>query len=131
MTRAILVLMVISLMACTTAVKRPNGTYDVPRQIEQRSAWGTNQSAMFIDNCKTKVERITWSNPLGLAEYEDCRAASKYTFASSPGQGGTILSGAMMAAGIGTGLALSGSTTTAVGGAASSSSSAVARRGGR
>jgi hypothetical protein len=127
--------MAVALVGCTTAVKRENGTYDVPRQLETRSSFGTNQSGMYIANCKEKVNQISWTNWLALSEYpeEKCKPITKYHFAQSAGQGGTIVSSIILSLGIGLGLAHSGDTTTANGGAASSSStsSSVARVGGR
>jgi hypothetical protein len=129
------ILALILFAGCTTAIKRENGTYDVPRQIETRSSFGTNQSGMYIANCREKVNKVSWTNWFALSEYpeEKCKPISNYHFAQSAGQGGTIVSSMILSLGIGLGLANSGSTTTASGGAASSSStsSAAARTGGR
>ncbi len=88
---------------CTSVVKKQDGTFDVPRQVEVRSAFGTNQSAMRIDNCKREVFRVV-SN-----EYLDCTEVLPYAHASSQGQGGQIVSGMVMGLGFGIGLAHSGS----------------------
>lgn len=94
-------------LGCTSVVKKQDGTFDVPRQVEVRSAFGTNQSAMRIDNCKREVFRVV-SN-----EYLDCTEVLPYANASSQGQGGQIVSGMVMGLGFGLGLAHGGSTQNA------------------
>lgn len=95
-------------LGCTSVVKKQDGTFDVPRQVEVRSAFGTNQSAMRIDNCKREVLRSVVSN-----DYLDCTEVVPYQHASSPGAGGPIVSGMVMGLGFGLGLAHSGSVQNA------------------
>ncbi len=118
----------IAVSGCTSYQERPNGTFDVPRQIEARS-WGNDQSAMFIDNCTKKVNQVSWSNWFAFSEFpiKHCNAITKYKFAASPGKPATILAATIMGASIGTGLALSGSTvnSTATGGSASAASASA------
>ena len=102
----VLMLMTAGLLAgCTSVVQRENGTWDVPKQVEHRSLFGTNQSALYISNCKTEVRKWFIEN-----EYTNCSQASDYQYAYSQGQGGQIVSGAFMGLGLGLGLAHSGST---------------------
>lgn len=93
----------VGMLGCTSVVKRENGTWDVPRQIETRSVFGTNQSAMEIQTCKTEVVKWYWENT-----YKDCMELVPYAQASSPGVGGPIVSGMVMGLGFGLGLAHSG-----------------------
>lgn len=86
---------------CTSVVHKQNGTWDVPRQVETRSAFGTNQSAMLIENCKREIYRLVKAN-----DYLDCEQVSPYYYASSPGAGGPIVSGALTGLGIGLGLSM-------------------------
>lgn len=97
-------LMVLGLIGCTSVVKRENGTWDVPAQVERRSVFGSNQSGLLIDSCKKEVFRWYWEN-----KYEDCTEKIGYQFASSPGVGGPIVSGMVMGLGFGLGLAHGGS----------------------
>lgn len=115
--------------ACTTAFQRSDGTYEVPRQIEVRSPFGTNSGFVKIDACRTKVEQVTWSNPLGLAEYTDCRAITMWKPTSSQGQGGQITAGALMGLGFGLGSAFSGAGNSSS--SAASSTTNVSVRGHR
>lgn len=103
MTTACMLVAVMMTVGCTSVVQRENGTWDVPRQIETRSVFGTNQSAMEIQTCKTEVKRWYWENT-----YKDCMELVPYAQASSPGVGGPIVSGALMGLGLGVGLAHSG-----------------------
>ena len=108
----VLLLLTILSVACTTAYPRVDGTYDVPRQVEVRSPFGTNSGFVKLDHCKTKVERVTWGNPFGLAEYTDCHPITKWKPTSSQGQGGQITAGALMGLGFGLGSAFSGAGNT-------------------
>ena len=92
------------LVGCTSVVKNQDGTWDVPRQVETRSAFGTNQSAMKVEHCKREVFRLVVSN-----DYLDCEDLVPYQHASSPGAGGPIVGHMMMGLGFGLGLAHSGS----------------------
>ena len=95
MRRTIIALIVYSLIGCTSVVQREDGTWDVPRQVEVRSAFGTNQSAMSIDNCMTEERRL-----FAASLYTGCTEVVPYTFASSPGQFGMVAAGALMGAGL-------------------------------
>ena len=105
MKAAIAVLTAVTLVGCTSVIQRPDGTWDVPAQVERRSVFGSNQSGLLIDSCKTEVFRWYWENT-----YKDCTEKVPYQFASSPGVGGPIVGGALTGMGIGLGLAHSGSS---------------------
>lgn len=98
-------LAVVFLVGCTSVIKRPDGTWDVPAQVERRSVFGSNQSGVLVDSCKKEVVRWYWEN-----RYEDCTEKIGYQFASSPGVGGPIVSGMVMGLGFGLGLAHGGSS---------------------
>lgn len=105
---SVMILLSVALVGCTSAIKRPDGTWDVPAQVERRSMFGSNQSGLLIDSCKKEVSRWYWEN-----KYEDCTEKVGYQFASSPGVGGPIVSGMVMGLGFGLGLAHSGSVQNA------------------
>lgn len=100
-------LAILALVGCTSVIKRADGTWDVPGQVERRSVFGSNQSGLLIDNCKKEVVRWWWEN-----RYEECTEKVGYQFASSPGVGGPIVNGMLVGLGLGLGLAHSGSTQT-------------------
>lgn len=103
----LLSVLAVSIVGCTSIVKRENGTFDVPRQVEARSLFGTNQAGMRIENCKQETFKLLLPN-----EYTQCETVVDYdhAIASSQGQGGQIVSGALTGLGMGLGLAFSGDT---------------------
>jgi len=105
------------LAGCTTAFQRADGTYDVPRNVEVRSPFGTNAGFVKLEHCLTAKK-----NQFGFTEYVNCHPQEKWHLTQSQGAGGTIASGALIGAGIGAGAAFSGGAATA---AASSTSSAI------
>lgn len=106
---SILSLSVLALVGCTSVSQRTDGTWDVPKQVEVRSPFGTNQSAMRVENCTTKVHHA-----FGSDDYLNCTDDKYgYTVAHSQGQGGQIVSGMIMGLGFGLGLAHGGSTQNA------------------
>lgn len=104
---------------CTTVFQRADGTYDVPRAIEERSFFGTNAGFVKIEHCLTKVSKITWTNPLGLPDYIDCHPQKDWQMTQSQGPGGPIIAGGLIGLGLGLGNAFGPG-----GGNAASSSSA-------
>ena len=104
-----IILMSIMLLACTSVVQRENGTWDVPKKVEDRSLFGTNQSALYITNCKTVVHHA-----IGSDEYLNCEPITNYHFGSSQGQGGQIVGGVAAGLGLGLGMAFSGAGSTQV-----------------
>ena len=110
------------LVGCTTAFQRADGTYDVPRNVEVRSPFGTNAGFVKLEHC-LKAEK----NQFGFAEYTDCHAQKDWVETQSQGQGGQVAAGAMIGLGFGLGAAFAPTGSTS----ASASSSAVSHGGHR
>jgi len=115
----LLALIALSLVACTTAFPRADGTYDVPRTVEVRSPFGTNAGFVKLEHCLTKTK-----DQFGFAEYTDCHPHKDWVSTQSQGQGGQVAAGALVGLGFGLGSAFAGGSTSA---AASSSSTAISK----
>lgn len=110
------------LSACTTTHTLPNGQVIVPRMVEVRSPFGTNTAMMHLERCRTLPAEHWWTS----VRFVKCQPITKWKPMYSQGQGGQIVQGVLIGAGVGIGGALAGSTATAT---SSSSSSATATGG--
>lgn len=106
------------LSACTTTHTLPNGQVIRPVAVEQRSLFGTNMGMLMLERCRTVPAEHWWTS----VRYTHCTPITKWKPMFSQGQGGQIVQGALIGAGVGIGGALAGSTATAT---SSSSSSAT------
>lgn len=109
--------LIVTLVGCTTVFQRADGTYDVPRNVEVRSPFGTNVGFVKLEHC-LKGEK----NQLGVMEYTDCHLQKDWVPTQSQGQGGQVAAGAL----IGLGFGLGGAFGPSNGASASSSSSSSA-----
>lgn len=118
----------IFMAGCTTAFQRADGSYDVPRNVEVRSPFGTNAGFVKLEHCAVKVDAVSWSNPLGLATYTGCHGMKNWVPTSSQGQGGQVAAGAMIGLGFGLGAAFAPTSSTSA--SSASNSTAIAGKGG-
>lgn len=109
--------LIVMLVGCTTAFQRADGTFDVPRNVEVRSPFGTNVGFVKLEHCLTAKK-----NQWGITEYTDCHLQHDWVEAHSQGQGGQVAAGAL----IGLGFGLGGAFGPSNGATASSSSSSSA-----
>ncbi len=117
-----LLLLALLLTACTTAFQRADGTYDVPRSTEVRSPFGTNVGFVKLEHCTVKTSRL-----LFFSDYTNCHAQKDWVSTQSQGQGGQVVSGALVGLGFGLGSAFSGASTNLSTSATSSSISTVTK----
>jgi hypothetical protein len=129
MRRFIALLMLVTLTACTTTYDLGHGRVAVTRVSEERSPFGTNVAWTRLDECR-KV-REEQSNGNSVEVYRECKALTEWTMASSQGQGGQIVSGALIGLGFGLGSAFApSSSASSSSSSAASAASAPAKHGG-
>lgn len=110
------------LSACTTTHTLPNGQVIVPRMVEVRSPFGTNTAMMHLERCSALPAEHWWTS----VRFVKCKPITKWKPMYSQGQGGQIVQGVLIGAGVGLGGAFAGSTATAT---SSASSNATATGG--
>lgn len=87
------------LVGCASYHDAGNGRYNITETTEVRSPFGTNMGFARIANCKGVPGN------LGL-EFSECNPVTGWTPMSSQGQGGAIVSGALVGLGAGIGGAM-------------------------
>lgn len=115
-----LILACMALTACTTVHDLGGGKFAVTQLSEERSPFGTNAGHTRLASCGKREREANWGNPFASkwAYDVDCTALTEWTSISSQGQGGQVVSGALIGIGAGVGGALIGNS--------SASSSAIA-----
>lgn len=127
-----IVLMALVASGCSTAYDLGGGRYAVTRVSEVRSPFGTNMGFAKLEACDGIPQAEEGLQPLvQTIDYRNCTGITDWMPMSSQGQGGQIVSGALIGVGIGVaGAVAEGASATATGGAAVSKSIAASGRGG-
>lgn len=129
----LLCLAAIGLTACSTSTRLPNGLYGWQFKMERPSMFGTNTALTRGAQCPQDLSTFSSPESEGYAEaVQACQwVQSEWHDASSQGQGGQVLSGALQAAGLGIAGALigGGGNATANAAASATQSQSVVPRG--
>jgi hypothetical protein len=112
------------IVGCTSVHQRADGTYDVPRTVEVRSPFGTNAGFVKLEHCLTKT-----NDQFGFSGYTDCHGMKKWTPTQSQGQGGQVAAGAMIGLGFGLGAAFAPTSSTSASSVSNSSAVSTVGKG--
>jgi hypothetical protein len=108
-----LILACLMFTACTTVHDLGGGKYAVTQVSEERSPFGTNAGHTRLASCGKREKDANWDNPFASkwAYDVDCTALTEWTPMNSQGQGGQVVSGALIGIGAGVAGALIGASS--------------------
>lgn len=128
-----LILACMTLTACTTVHDLGGGKFAVTQVSEERSPFGTNAGHTRLASCGKREKEANWGNPFASkwAYDVDCTALTEWSPINSQGQGGQVLSGALIGIGAGVGGALIGSTSSTSSAVTTTTTSTINGNGGK